>query len=565
MSFSPSSGVPTFSSTMTINVGSNVPAGTYVITVKGTGADGKERTSAFVLTVTAPPPPPGDFSVSVSPDSGSVTQGGSTSATVTITSVGDFSETVSLSASGLPSGATATFTPLSGTPSFASQIEISTISTTPAGTYTITITGTGGGKTHSCTYEFTVMSAVPIPPEIVENESPPVEIPFIDPEVPQEVTVENTNIMGLTIDTLEAAENVRIVAQQLTDRPADIAMSAPGAVYQYFNIVVENLSDSQIESVTIQFKVETSWIAQNEIDVQTITLNRYNPVTDEWTPLPTTFLYEDDTYAYFSAISPGLSVFGISGQTITPSPTPPPPIVPTFPMPVFYGLLTMFGALGGGVVVYIRWFRPIKPVISLKRLKLVSPLTSFKRLRKLTWPAISIGHLTPAPMTLAPALPTGPIRPIPIVKRRLQIRLKKVVPITMTPTEILKSLERAPALPRPEIPIKHLEQIKRPFELGVPLEDLRRVVRPPKPSVSLKELAKIARPITPGISLKRLEQVVRPVEPSIPLRRPKEEVKSVAKTRAYSDKRPVEKVPEFLDRLRGAVFGKKRRGEKEQA
>ena len=249
--------------------------------------------------------------------------------------------------------------------------------------------------------------------------------------------------------------------------------------------------------------------------------------------------------------------------TITTSTPPPPPFV--FPLPVFYGLLTMFGALGGGAVVYVRWFRPIKPVISLKRLKSVPPLTPFKSLRKLTQPAISIGHLTPAPMTLALALPTGPIKPIPIVKRRLQIRPKKVVPNIMTPTEILESLERAPALPKLEVPTKHLEQIKRPFELGITLEDLRRVVRPLKPSVSLEELAEIARPIAPGISLKRLEQVVRPVEPGIPLKRLKEEVKSAAKTGAYSDKRPVGEVPEFLDRLRKAVSGKKRGGKKEQA
>jgi len=56
---------------------------------------------------------------------------------------------------------------------------------------------------------------------------------------------------------------------------------------------------------------------QNGIDIQTITLNRYDPVAGEWTPLPTTFLSDDNTYAYFSAISPGLSVFGITGQAPT--------------------------------------------------------------------------------------------------------------------------------------------------------------------------------------------------------------------------------------------------------
>jgi hypothetical protein len=105
-----------------------------------------------------------DFSISVSPTSGSVAQGGSTSVTVSVSSIEGFSETVSLSASGLPSGATASFSPTSGTPSFTSSLTISTASTTLAGIYTITITGTRGGKIHDCTYILIVTPAA-VPPE----------------------------------------------------------------------------------------------------------------------------------------------------------------------------------------------------------------------------------------------------------------------------------------------------------------------------------------------------------------------------------------------------------------
>ena len=50
-----------------------------------------------------------DFGVSVSPASVSVVQGGSGSTTTTVTSLNGFSSAVSLSASGLPSGVTASF------------------------------------------------------------------------------------------------------------------------------------------------------------------------------------------------------------------------------------------------------------------------------------------------------------------------------------------------------------------------------------------------------------------------------------------------------------------------
>jgi hypothetical protein len=84
--------------------------------------------------------------------------------------------------------------------------------------------------------------------------------------------------------------------------------------------VVENLSDAQIESVTIRFRVEKAWILRENINENTITLKRYNPENGEWVSLPTAKVDEDATYVYFSATSPGLSYFAVSGTAILPAP-----------------------------------------------------------------------------------------------------------------------------------------------------------------------------------------------------------------------------------------------------
>lgn len=64
IAFIPRFGVatPEYTSTMTINVGSSVVAGDYTVVIKGTGADGKERSCKYVLTVeqTADIPPMSD-------------------------------------------------------------------------------------------------------------------------------------------------------------------------------------------------------------------------------------------------------------------------------------------------------------------------------------------------------------------------------------------------------------------------------------------------------------------------------------------------------------------------
>jgi serine protease len=97
-----------------------------------------------------------DFSISDNPASGSVTAGQGTSTTVSTTVTSGTAQTVNLSASGLPSGASAAFSPASVTSGSSSTMSITTASTTPAGTYSITITGTGTSATHTTAYSLTV-------------------------------------------------------------------------------------------------------------------------------------------------------------------------------------------------------------------------------------------------------------------------------------------------------------------------------------------------------------------------------------------------------------------------
>ncbi|MFC0507293.1 S8 family peptidase [Micromonospora costi] len=102
------------------------------------------------------PPPTNDFSVSVSPTSGSTAPGGSVTATVGTATTSGSAQSVSLSASGLPSGATASFSPSTVTSGGSSTLTITTTASTPAGTYPVTITGTGAAGSRTATYTLTV-------------------------------------------------------------------------------------------------------------------------------------------------------------------------------------------------------------------------------------------------------------------------------------------------------------------------------------------------------------------------------------------------------------------------
>src|SRR5579884_2855955 len=95
-----------------------------------------------------------NFSLSASPASVSVTQGSTATSTITETASGGFTGSVTLSASGLPSGVTATFgtNPTTST----SVVTFTASSTATLGTATVTITGTSGTLTHTTTISLTV-------------------------------------------------------------------------------------------------------------------------------------------------------------------------------------------------------------------------------------------------------------------------------------------------------------------------------------------------------------------------------------------------------------------------
>ncbi|WP_433314714.1 S8 family peptidase [Micromonospora sp. CA-269861] len=121
-----------------------------VVTNVGTGTPNQ------LLYVVNGTPPANDFSVSVSPTSGSAAPGGSVTATVGTATTAGSAQSVSLSASGLPAGATASFSPSTVTSGGSSTLTIATSASTPAGSYPVTITGSGAAGTRTATYTLTV-------------------------------------------------------------------------------------------------------------------------------------------------------------------------------------------------------------------------------------------------------------------------------------------------------------------------------------------------------------------------------------------------------------------------
>ncbi len=158
-SFNPASVAVGASSTLNITTAAATAAGTYTITIQG--ASGTTTHTASVSLVVNPVAQP-NFTVSASPSSQTVVQGSPTSYSVSTTAVNGFGGTIALSiTSALPSGVGTSFNPGSVAAGASSTLNITTASTTPTGTYTLTIQGTSGTLTHTANVTLVVNPVAP--------------------------------------------------------------------------------------------------------------------------------------------------------------------------------------------------------------------------------------------------------------------------------------------------------------------------------------------------------------------------------------------------------------------
>jgi len=171
--------------------------------------------------------------------------------------------------------------------------------TASATTTTTTPSGGGGGgggvpanKTHKKTQIWTKIT--PGAATIMK---------ITDPEI---------GLKQINITVVNPAQTVKITVTKLVGQPASVVHEIVGKVYKYIDIDARNIDETHIDHVRIQFEVNKSWINNNNIDPDTVALNRYR--LNAWERLQTRKTGEDNNFVYYEAETPGFSTFAISGE-----------------------------------------------------------------------------------------------------------------------------------------------------------------------------------------------------------------------------------------------------------
>ncbi|WP_214318388.1 CBM35 domain-containing protein [Nonomuraea sediminis] len=202
--------------------------------------------------------PASDVSLGVTPTSGSTAPGGSVTATVAATGA---AQQVTLSASGLPAGASAAFDPASVTVPGNSTLTIATTDATPPGTYPVTISGAGATAVHTLTVtgstpDYQAEDAVLSQAGVFSNHTGFTGTGFVDYVNAAGGYIEWT-VNAATAGSYSVA--VRYANGTTTDRPMDIAVNGATASSAVFTPTA-NWDTWATKSVTVQLAAGTNKI-----------------------------------------------------------------------------------------------------------------------------------------------------------------------------------------------------------------------------------------------------------------------------------------------------------------
>jgi hypothetical protein len=171
-----------------------------------------------------------------------VNQGSSASNTVTATLVSGSTQPVSFAVSGLPQGTSASFSQSTCSPNCSSQLTVSTSSSTPAGSYSLTVKGTAGSVTSSTAVALTVNALSTTGSTSTSTTTTVTARYYVDADTGNDL---NPGSKVLPFLTIQKGVNVA--------RPGDTVL-VQQATNPYYECITFPISGTSSNPITLQFE-----------------------------------------------------------------------------------------------------------------------------------------------------------------------------------------------------------------------------------------------------------------------------------------------------------------------
>ncbi len=137
----------------------------------------------------------------------------------------------------------------------------------------------------------------------------------------KQVTFNFTNnvtvVESISFTSKKTMGKLTAITEDLKNKSSLVKDLPEGEIYKSFNVWVGNAGygdSDNILNATMDFKVNQTWIKENNIDPDSIILYKYNEKDKKWIEIPVTFVGKDDQYVYYMANVPGYSSFVITGK-----------------------------------------------------------------------------------------------------------------------------------------------------------------------------------------------------------------------------------------------------------
>ncbi|KOV30153.1 peptidase M28 [Streptomyces sp. XY431] len=185
-----------------------------------------------------------EFSISTNPGSGTVQPGSSATTTVGTQVTQGGAQTVNLTASGAPSGASVSFNPSSIQSGSSATMTVSTSATTAPGTYVITVTGTGQ-TTHTAQYTLTVGGGNP------GGQAPDISVANVQAHLAQLNTIASQNGGNRRTGTAGYSQSLAYVKAKLVAAGYQVSEQACGSCTYGGNNLVADWPGGPADQVTM--------------------------------------------------------------------------------------------------------------------------------------------------------------------------------------------------------------------------------------------------------------------------------------------------------------------------